>query len=126
MILLTFRHYAAVAISLGLGVPAIILAPNIILGLFFILMGNHLPQMRPNTFAGLRSPWALRDSENWRKTHHLGGYAAILTGISLILYPLWIPSPYYYLALFAHLLLYTAGIFVYSYWLHRKKKLEVL
>lgn len=42
-------------------------------GLLLAVMGNYMPGMKPNYFAGMRLPWTLESPENWRKTHLLAG-----------------------------------------------------
>src|SRR5258705_8721637 len=42
-------------------------------GLLLAIVGNYLPNLKPNYFAGLRLPWTLENEENWRKTHWLAG-----------------------------------------------------
>jgi uncharacterized membrane protein len=61
-----------------------------IIGLFFIYLGNLMHSIKPNYFAGIRTPWALEDEGNWRSTHRLagklmvaGGFAITLSGLLL-------------------------------------------
>src|SRR3569832_3018888 len=42
-------------------------------GLLFAVIGNYMPNMKPNFFAGLRLPWTLENPDNWKKTHALAG-----------------------------------------------------
>lgn len=44
------------------------------LGLFFIIFGNYLPKVSPNHVVGIRLPWTLNNTENWRKTHRFAGW----------------------------------------------------
>jgi uncharacterized membrane protein len=41
--------------------------------LLLAIMGNYLGNLRPNYFAGIRTPWTLESPETWRATHRLGG-----------------------------------------------------
>ncbi len=43
----------------------------ILLGLFFAYLGNSMYSLKPNYFAGVRTPWTLESEVNWRKTHQL-------------------------------------------------------
>jgi len=61
-----------------------------IVGLFFAFMGNVMHTIKPNYFAGLRTPWTLEDNDTWRATHRLAGKlwfvgGLILTAIALLL-----------------------------------------
>ena len=79
------------------------------LGFLFAVMGNLMPKIRQNYFIGIKTPWALEDEDNWRRTHRMAGrlwFAAgllmmllsvlpkeILTGLSLDLHRLWLWCP---------------------------------
>ena len=41
--------------------------------ILFAILGNYLPNLRPNYFIGIRTPWTLESPETWRATHRLGG-----------------------------------------------------
>jgi uncharacterized membrane protein len=50
-----------------------------------MFLGNILPKVRDNYFVGIKTPWTLSDSEVWRKTHRLGGYAFFFGGLLIAL-----------------------------------------
>lgn len=54
-----------------------------ITGLFFAFIGNLLPSIRPNYFAGIRTPWTLEDNGTWRATHRMAGKLWFSGGIIL-------------------------------------------
>jgi len=54
---------------------------NPLMGIFFIVVGNLMYNIKPNYFVGIRVPWTLENKENWRVTHHLGGKLWVLGGI---------------------------------------------
>ena len=54
-------------------------------GLTFIVMGNYLPQTRPNWYAGIRTYWTMNNADVWYRTHRLGGKLFIFAGILLLL-----------------------------------------
>ena len=56
-----------------------------LLGLIFIFTGNYIYSVKPNYFVGIRTPWALNDDENWRKTHRLGGILWFIGGFLMII-----------------------------------------
>lgn len=41
--------------------------------LLLAFVGNYLTHVRPNYFAGFRTPWTLSSDTVWRKTHQFGG-----------------------------------------------------
>lgn len=55
----------------------------VIMGLMFLFLGNLLPKVPRNFFIGIRTPWTLSDEENWHKTHRVGGYLFVISGVIL-------------------------------------------
>ena len=55
-----------------------------LIGLMFIMLGNILPKIPSNFFAGIRTPWTLSSEEVWRKTHRLGGINFVIAGLLMI------------------------------------------
>lgn len=53
-------------------------------GILFVIIGNYMPQLRPNYFMGIRTPWALENEHVWKKTHSMGGIVFCLMGLLLI------------------------------------------
>lgn len=56
-----------------------------LMGLLFAVLGNYMHSIKPNYFVGFRTPWALENADNWRKTHQLVGKIWVPGGILLIL-----------------------------------------
>jgi uncharacterized membrane protein len=56
-----------------------------LLGLLFAVLGNYMHSIKPNYFVGFRTPWALENADNWRKTHQLVGKIWVPGGILLLL-----------------------------------------
>ena len=56
-------------------------AMSLALAAFCLFMGNVLTKIRPNSFAGIRTPWTLGSDEVWRATHRLGGHLFFATGL---------------------------------------------
>jgi uncharacterized membrane protein YphA (DoxX/SURF4 family) len=60
------------------------LAPRavaVLVGLFFVGIGNLLPRTRPNLLMGIRTGRALDDRELWTRIHRTCGYLAVGFGI---------------------------------------------
>lgn len=70
-------------------------------GLTLLVTGNILPKFKPNFSSGIKTPWALADEENWRKTHRLGGKITFFSGL------LWLFGAFF---ISAKKLVFTAGI----------------
>lgn len=54
---------------------------NPLLGIFFIIVGNLMYNIKPNYFVGIRIPWTLENENNWRATHHMAGKLWFTGGI---------------------------------------------
>ncbi len=63
-----------------------------ILGLLFMFLGNYMYSVKTNYFVGIRTPWALSDEDNWRKTHQLGGRLFFWSGLIVLICGLAMPS----------------------------------
>jgi uncharacterized membrane protein len=88
--------------------------------LLFMGLGNYFTVIKPNYFAGIRTPWTLSNDEVWRRTHRLGGWMWVI--MALVQLPLVFvlqPEPLFIIFL-TTLLLTTAIIVYYSYWLWKQ------
>jgi uncharacterized membrane protein len=113
---------AVAAPALGIKLPVVL--PLLGIGLFFILIGNVLPKSRPGFFVGIRTPWAILDTDNWIATNRLGGKLMMLAGVAMALSSL-LPfnRDLRVITMGASLALMVVPPFAYSWWLwHRKTK----
>jgi len=62
-----------------------------VIGLLFAAIGNYLPALKPNYFAGIRLPWTLNSESNWKKTHQLAGKLWFWGGLLLAIVSLFLP-----------------------------------
>lgn len=92
---------------------------QVFVGILLIISGNYFPKNHINPYVGLKFPWLFHDEDAWYKTHKLGSYTWILSGVILMIHPLhgmaFITVP---------LILFLAGVvpLVYSLTLYFKKK----
>lgn len=91
----------------------------LLVGALLLVVGNYLPQVRPNYTFGIRTPWTLDNEQVWRRTHRLGGVLFCINGL---LFLLCSPLPGILLKLAPVLfsLVMAAGLALYSYCQHRK------
>jgi len=61
-------------------------------GLLFAFMGNIMHSIKPNYFAGVRTPWTLEDDDTWRATHRLAGKLWFIGGVVLTIAVLLLPA----------------------------------
>ncbi len=57
---------------------------GLLVGIFYLILGNFIPKVKPNYSLGFRVPWALNDSDNWYHTHRFGGKCMVAGGIVMI------------------------------------------
>ena len=90
------------------------------LGLLFCVLGNFMPKFRHNYFCGIKSPWALADEENWRRTHRFAGPLWFWGGLGVTVLSFVLPEAAMFAASFAVFLALALVPFVYSYILYKK------
>ena len=75
----------AIVIAMILGAPFSVtrILPALV-GALFVVIGNVLPQARPNWFFGIRTPWTLSNDRVWRRTHRIAGYLFVGCGLLMV------------------------------------------
>jgi uncharacterized membrane protein len=53
-------------------------------GALFVVVGGLLGKIRPNWFVGIRTPWTLSSKAAWTRTHRLGGWLFLVTGLATL------------------------------------------
>lgn len=91
-------------------------------GLFFAFIGNYLPNLKPNYFAGLRLPWTLENEDNWRKTHQLAGKLWFAGGLLLAAICLFLSPVAAIIVFFVIMTVITLIPCIYSYRLYKAQK----
>ena len=84
------------------------------IGALFIVLGIVLPQLKPNWFLGIRTPWTLSSDLAWERTHRIGGYVFMSIGV-LTIATSFLASAITFKVLFAAVMLSVAFLFLYSY-----------
>jgi len=123
------RAYSAVRLAIVAGAAAIYTATLLaglgfpidtskvvltMVGALLMVLGNFMGKLRPNWFVGIRTPWTLSSRTSWTKTHRLGGWVFIVTGLSLIVAAL-LQAQWAFLASFSLLGLGVIWLTIYSY-----------
>ncbi|TWJ04515.1 putative membrane protein [Mucilaginibacter frigoritolerans] len=62
-----------------------------IVGLLLAFIGNIMNSIKPNYFAGIRTPWTLESEDTWKATHRLAGKIWFAGGILLTILMLLMP-----------------------------------
>lgn len=90
----------------------------VIIGLVFVIVGNYLPKCKQNYTVGIKLPWTLADEENWNRTHRIGGWIFILSGILMLVLFFLRLTKWIFIPIFL-----SIGIpSIYSYLYYRKHK----
>ena len=90
----------------------------------FIGLGNYLPRVKQNYTFGVKTPWALDDPDNWRRTQRFGGVCFVAMGLVLVALGFLGPALTREAAvavLLAVVLLPCVAMYVYSYLLWRRR-----
>lgn len=127
MLKIIFWVCPVVSLMCGMGIYGYILGvqmlrlgnlSNVVMGIFFIIIGNYMPKCRRNYTLGIKTPWTLSSEENWNRTHRLSGWLFILAGV-LTLISVLIQMPMLMLVSLLSAALLPA---VYSFVIYLKEK----
>jgi len=91
-------------------------------GLLFAIIGNYMPNLKPNYFAGLRLPWTLENPDNWRQTHLMAGKLWFVGGLVLAVICLFTPPEVTIVVFFIVISIIVIIPCVFSYRLYKKQK----
>jgi uncharacterized membrane protein len=96
------------------------IAVRILLGLMFVIFGNYMPKCKQNHTIGVKVTWALRNEENWNKTHRFAGRLWVFGGV-LLLATMFIPMENFMYVFFVITLFLAFAPIIYSYVYYRKQ-----
>jgi uncharacterized membrane protein len=116
--LLSFIIYSSTQTSIKLDAGIIFSG----VGLLFAVIGNYLPNLKPNYFAGLRLPWTLENPDNWRKTHALAGRLWFVGGLFIAVICFFIPTVAAIIVFALVMCIITIIPCVYSYRIYKAQK----
>lgn len=63
-------------------------------GLLFTLLGNFMPNLRPNYLVGFKTFYTMENEDNWRVTHRFAGRLWFIGGLCLAVGALLMPAGY--------------------------------
>lgn len=89
------------------------------LGALFVVLGSVMGKLRQSWFVGIRTPWTLSSARSWGKTHRLGGWVFIVSGLVFVVAGL-LGSPMLLLVAFGMFILAVVGVIIYSYLVWRE------
>lgn len=106
--------------SLGTNVNAS--AIDIAVAVLILILGNYLPKVKPNYFIGIRTPWALENSENWQLTHEFSGRLWVIASLLFLILIFFIPAAEREAAFLIFIGITILPPYIYSYVLFQKSK----
>jgi uncharacterized membrane protein len=91
-------------------------------GALLLAIGNSLPKSRPGFFVGIRTPWAMVDTDNWIATHRLGGKVVMSAG-GLVMLATFMPISSNLKAVALGVAIGVSALIpiIYSWWHWRRK-----
>ncbi len=109
----------AVVLGVPIDLPFVICLS---ISVLFIFLGNYMGKLRRNFWAGIRTPWTLTSDVVWERTHRLGGWLFVLTGLSGVIMS-FIPSLRLW-GLMVVLFIVVIVLVVYSYVIYQRYTVE--
>jgi uncharacterized membrane protein len=92
---------------------------GVALGVLFALIGNYLPKTPRNWFFGIRTPWTMASDTVWLRSHLVGGWMFVVTGLCTVVLSLLGVGLQYVLLPGLAVTVMISG-FVYPLFLHRR------
>ncbi len=93
-----------------------------IVSLLFVFIGNLMNSIKPNYFAGIRTPWTLESEDNWRATHRLAGKLWVIGGIILTICLLVLPTQIKNIVFMVAIGVFVLVPVCYSYYYFKQKQ----
>ena len=97
----------------------------ILMGIFFIVIGNFMTKTRINSNVGVRVRWSRYNETTWRKSNRFGAIAFIIAGVLTILTAFFMKNSFaaVMIAVFYIILASIASV-AYAHRVYRKEKAE--
>jgi uncharacterized membrane protein len=118
IVFLIAMNWLCIGAALEINVNMQIIIP-ILLGILFFILGNYMPTIKSNYTFGIKNPWTLADELIWKKTHRVGGYVFILSGVIFFIMAFVHNAIFYMITLFI-IIIGIVGINMYSYLLYKR------
>jgi len=90
------------------------------MGVLFVVIGYILRQAKRNFFIGIRTPWTLSSDTVWDKTHQVGSWLFIASGVLAVIGG-FIGGETAFWMMLVPLIGSVIFLFVYSYFLYRNE-----
>ncbi|MEI7620000.1 MAG: SdpI family protein [Candidatus Falkowbacteria bacterium] len=111
-------YLSATIFNLGYNINVGVIVATTI-GIFMMIMGFYLRDIKENWFIGIKTPWTLSSTEVWEKTHKFGSWLFMFFGLVIIATP-HLPAALAIPLFIIGILGVTLGTFLYSYIIFKK------
>lgn len=91
------------------------------MGLLFAFLGNVMYNIKPNYFAGIRTPWTLENEATWKATHRVAGKLWFAGGLLITICTLMVNGTIGFILFIAVTAVITIIPIAYSYWYYKKQ-----
>ncbi len=117
-----FANGMVYAIAFGKAFDITLLMPALF-GIMFVFIGNYLPKIKQNRTLGIKVSWALNNTENWNKTHRLGGKVWVISGLAM-LFSIFLPQAAMVPVIACAIIAAASIPIIYSYCIYKKHQKE--
>ncbi len=93
------------------------------IGFLFVVIGNVMPKLKMNRWAGIRCKWTMEDPEVWYKVHRTGGKLWVAAGIIIIITTLLLPPQWTTCTMLGVVAVITLYSMIQAWYLARRKRL---
>lgn len=93
-----------------------------LMGLLFAFIGNMMNNIKPNYFAGIRTPWTLEDEGTWRATHRLAAKVWVIGGLTICIASLMLAGKISAVVFPGAVIIMAFIPIIYSYIYYKKHK----
>lgn len=117
VVLVVYMAFIFVLINVAITDQSAVPMDRLVVGavaVLFLVLGGVMGKLRPNWFVGIRTPWTLSSKLSWVKTHRVGGWVFIGSGVVTLVAALFGGEVAFY-AMFAVLIPGMVFLVVYSY-----------
>ena len=95
---------------------------NLLMGCFFIYIGNFLPKAKRNSLAGVRTVWSMHNDITWSKSNRFGGIALMVCGVVTIIETFIVGGLTSTMIMLGLIICFGVVTCIYSYNIYKKYK----
>ena len=94
----------------------------LVIGLFFVGLGNLMPKIPGNFVAGVRTPWTLSSERVWRRTARVAAWGFVLAGLGMMVEAAFEPVPQWVAFVVVLPLLLSPMVLSFVFWLQDRRQ----